>query len=447
MSLIREADYLPSLNKITDKVKALLGADNQIALTFEKCYPDVLRTLHLLPDGTVHVITGDIPAMWLRDSAAQLRPYLVPAKEDKNLSDLIVGVSRRQFMFLNLDPYANAFNLEANSHHYSRDDENMNPWVWERKYEIDSLCYPIQLAYLIWKETGRTDHFDQSFFLGIEKILSTWETEQHHEERSEYRFHRENTRYFDTISRDGKGSLVNSGIGLIWSGFRPSDDGCTYGYLIPSNMFAVVVLSYVREILHALVISSDKQEEYVGSIGMDKQFFVNTDMRAKALIASVSAAIEKYGIADLGDGEFAYAYEVDGFGNFLMMDDANVPSLLSMDYLGYKPANREAAHRTRKWILSEENPYFYAGKEAKGIGSQHTKAGYVWPIALSMQGLTSGSKEEKRKLLSLLSDTTAGTGNMHESFDVNDQTLFSREWFSWSNALFCELVMDYLDIK
>ena len=155
MSLLCEADYLPSLYKITDKVKALLGKDDRIALTFEKCYPDVLKTLHLLPDGTVHVITGDIPAMWLRDSAAQLRPYLVPAKEDKNLSDLIVGVSRRQFMFLNLDPYANAFNLEANGHHYSRDDENMNPWVWERKYEIDSLCYPIWLAYLVRVQTQR----------------------------------------------------------------------------------------------------------------------------------------------------------------------------------------------------------------------------------------------------------------------------------------------------
>lgn len=206
-----------------------------------------------MEDGTTHVITGDIPAMWLRDSVAQVRPYLVAAAEDQEISDLLAGLSRRQFFFVNHDPYANAFNQEENGNCWDHDETEMSDWLWERKYEIDSLCYPVQFAYLLWKNTGRTDHFDDNFVKGLHTILNVWKTEQYHEEKSPYSFQRKGCYFTDTLSREGKGALVKSGVGLTWSGFRPSDDACIYGYLIPSNMFATVVLGYMETIAHEVL--------------------------------------------------------------------------------------------------------------------------------------------------------------------------------------------------
>ena len=222
---------------------------------FVNCYTNTLNTtVKRMENNMTHVITGDIPAMWLRDSAAQLRPYIFLAKENEEIRELIAGLVRRQFMCITIDEYANAFNEAPNGACWEKDDPDQNPWVWERKFEVDSLCYPLQLAYLLWKNTGCTTQFEGDFQAGVEKILEVFTTEQYHEEKSHYRFNRNNGYYRDTLSRDGKGALVKSGTGLIWSGFRPSDDACTYGYLIPSNMFAVVALGYLeemeREIFH-----------------------------------------------------------------------------------------------------------------------------------------------------------------------------------------------------
>ncbi|MDE7197668.1 MAG: glycoside hydrolase family 125 protein, partial [Lachnospiraceae bacterium] len=204
---------------------------------FTDCYANTLdTTIQEMEDGTVHVITGDIPAMWLRDSAAQMRPFIFWAKEDIKIREMIAGVVRRQFMYLCIDEYANAFNEQPNGACWEKDDPEQNPWVWERKFEIDSLCYPVQLAYLLWKNTGCVSQFDENFHNGVKKIFAVLRTEQFHEERSAYRFNRKNDFFKDTLSREGKGALVKSGTGLVWSGFRPSDDACTYGYLIPSNM-------------------------------------------------------------------------------------------------------------------------------------------------------------------------------------------------------------------
>ena len=315
--------------------------------------------------------------MWLRDSVAQLRPYLILAKEDKGIADILVGLVKRQFMYINIDPYANAFNEEANGNCWEKDETKMNDWLWERKYETDSLCYPIQFAYLIWKNTGREDHFDETFTEGVKKILRVFRTEQEHEEKSPYRFIRRNTYFTDTLSRDGKGALVKSGIGMTWSGFRPSDDACTYGYLVPSNMFAVVVLGYLEEIAENVLKNGNLSEE------------------ARELKNQIYEGIENYAVTKKeGYGE-VYAYEADGFGQFNLMDDANVPSLLSMSYIGYKGRNESVAENTRKLILSEANPYYYKGTKADGIGSPHTPVGYVWHISLAMQGLTAETKEEK----------------------------------------------------
>lgn len=415
-----------AIENILQAVKEKFKDEETLFEIFKNCYTNTLdTTVKRMPDGTAYVITGDIPAMWLRDSVAQLRPYLTAAKEEPAIADILTGLSRRQFRYIQIDPYANAFNEEENGNCWEHDDTEMNGWVWERKYEVDSLCYPLQFAYLIWKNTGRTEHFDAGFQAGAEKILEVFCTEQDHEGKSPYSFQRRNTYFTDTLSRGGKGALVKPDIGMTWSGFRPSDDACDYGYLVPSNMFAVVVLGYLEEIAEEVL--------HDGKLAG----------RARKLKEEIYEGIESCAVVKTeGFGE-VYAYETDGYGQFRLMDDANVPSLLSMEYLGYRGKRQEVADNTRRLILSEANPYYYEGSRAAGIGSPHTPAKYIWHIALAMEGLTAKSKEKKLETLHMLAKTDGGTGLMHEGFHADDDTRYTREWFSWANAMFCELALDY----
>lgn len=393
---------------------------------FVNCYTNTLNTtVKRMENNMTHVITGDIPAMWLRDSAAQLRPYIFLAKENEEIRELIAGLVRRQFMCITIDEYANAFNEAPNGACWEKDDPDQNPWVWERKFEVDSLCYPLQLAYLLWKNTGCTTQFEGDFQVGVEKILAVFTTEQYHEEKSHYRFNRNNGYYRDTLSRDGKGALVKSGTGLIWSGFRPSDDACTYGYLIPSNMFAVVALGYLEE--------------------MEREIFHNEELaeRAKALKEEIQEAIETIGKTFTEEFGMVYAYETDGYGMYNLMDDANVPSLLAMSYLGYK-GEPEVSQNTRRFLLSEANPFYFKGAKAAGIGSPHTPSNYIWHIAMAIQGLTIETREEKLEILQTMAATTGGKGVMHEGFCCEDDSKFTRAWFSWANAMYAELFLDYM---
>jgi meiotically up-regulated gene 157 (Mug157) protein len=226
-----------SLNDLIHAVTEETADNPKLADMFRRGLENTLgTTIRRQPDGTTFVITGDIPAMWLRDSAAQVRPFIIPATHDNRLADLIEGLVRRQMMFIRLDPYANAFNDGPAGKGHHMDRTAMNPWLWERKYEIDSLCYPLQLAYLLWKNTGRTSQFDGLFRSAVRAMLDTWKTEQHHETKSGYTFERFDCPSTDTLPREGKGATV-AHTGMTWSGFRPSDDACRYGYLIPSNMF------------------------------------------------------------------------------------------------------------------------------------------------------------------------------------------------------------------
>lgn len=418
-----------AMNEFFQELEEKAKGEQKLLEQFRTSFANTLETtLKVMEDGTVYVITGDIPAMWLRDSTAQIRPYLFLGEKDEKIKDLIAGLVKRQFFYICLDPYANAFNEGPTGACWEKDDPDQSPWVWERKFEIDSLCYPVQLAWLLWKNTGCTAQFDENFRKGVWKILDVFQTEQNHEEKSPYVFIRKGSYYSDTLSREGKGALVRPDIGLIWSGFRPSDDACTYGYLIPSNMFAVVVLGYLEEIAEKILRDESLRE------------------RAGKMKAQVQNAIEIYGRVKTEEFGTVYAYEVDGYGMVNLMDDANVPSLLSMSYLGY-PADRETMENTRRMILSEGNPYYYKGKAASGIGSPHTPSGYIWPIALAMEGLTSNSREEKKRILDTLVSTTGGTGMIHEGFSADNPEKYTREWFSWANAMYGELFLDYLGYR
>lgn len=401
----------------------------KLAELYRNCYPNTLETtVEFKDDGSVFVLTGDIPAMWLRDSTAQVSHYLPLAGEDKEVRDFIKGVIKSQFKYILIDPYANAFNAEPNSHGHIDDLPRNDPWVWERKYEIDSLCYPLRLIYLYWKSTGDSSVFDAQFKKAAKTILELWQVEQRHVEQSPYRFTRTNCPWRDTIHNNGMGAPVTY-TGMTWSGFRPSDDGCVFGYLIPSNMFAVVALRYMTEIF--------------GEFFPDESEFIE---QCKVLIDEIQHGIDIYGTVEHPKYGKIYACETDGMGNKRTFDDANVPSLLSAPYLGYCSADDEMYVRTRKFILSEDNPYFFKGKFGQGVGSPHTPDGFIWHIALSMQGLTSTDKAEVRAVLDILSSTDADTGYMHEGFCADDPTDFTREWFAWSNSIFAELVEKAVDM-
>jgi uncharacterized protein len=418
----------PAVQSQLETVKRQLAHHPNLSQSFERCFPNTLETtVKLLADGSSFVFTGDIPAMWLRDSSAQVNPYIPLARHDASLRRLLRGLIRRQAMYISIDPYANAFNETSSGAGHTADLPPKNPWVWERKYELDSLCYPLKLAHSYWRSTNDSEALDASVLEMIRTIIGVMRTEQHHETRSSYRFERPDPLLpSDTLPRGGRGTQT-AYTGMVWSGFRPSDDACAYGYLIPANMFAVVALEHAAEIA----------QEVFGDLELSRE--------ALALRSEIEEGIQRHGIVQHPKYGSVYAYEVDGLGNHLLMDDANVPSLLSIPYLGYRPSSDTVYQSTRRFILSDDNPYFHSGRHASGIGSPHTPGKRVWHIALCMQGLTSTDPREREALLEMLEATTAGTGFMHEGFDPDAPHEYTRDWFAWANSLFAEFVMHDLE--
>ena len=411
--------------QVLELVRQKMAGRPKIVKMFQNCYSDTLdNTVKFGPEDTVFMLTGDIPAMWLRDSTNQLCPYLITAMENDRVSKIIEGVMKKQFLCILRDPYANAFNECENGKGHQKDETDMLPDVWERKYEIDSLCYPLQLAYLYWKNTGRTKQFDDLFLQMLRVVVKVWQTEQHHAEKSPYSFIRPNR-----VNHNTKTANPVAYTGMTWSGFRPSDDGCVYGYLVPSNMFAATVLRYAEEILEAFYNEPALKLEI------------------SRLKAQILQGIEQYGkVIDEQFGE-VYVFETDGFGNVYQIDDANVPSLLAMPYFDFCAIEDPVYQNTRAWTLSKKNPYYYEGKAACGIGSPHTPEGYIWHIALSIQGMTTKDPSERERLLDYFETTDADTGFVHEGFDRDDPFKFTRPWFSWSNAMFVEFVLSCCGVE
>ncbi len=394
-----------------------------IAEMFKATYLNTIETTVKLDENGAFVITGDIPAMWLRDSSAQVRHYLNLTAADAGVRSLVTSLVKRQAYCILDDPYANAFNqTKKEGGHYADKTEFDNPMAWERKYEVDSLCYPINLAYHFMKASGTSVHIDDTFKEACLRILDTFETEQHHAGKSQYRFERHNCPPSDTLACGGMGTPV-AYTGMTWSGFRPSDDACRYHYLIPSEMFAVVILGYMAEFAEKVYHDN------------------NMKTRALKLRSEIDGGIRKYGMYNHPEFGKIYAYEADGLGNQNFMDDANVPSLLSLPYLGYCTADDEIYQNTRRFILSKNNPYYYEGSAARGIGSPHTPQNYIWHVSLAMQGLTSTDEREINDILDLFETTTAGTGLMHEGFHADDPSKFTRKWFAWANSIFAEFVI------
>lgn len=398
----------------------------ELAWLFGNCYPNTLDTTVTFEmiDGRpdTFVITGDIDAMWLRDSSAQVWPYLPLVSEDKRLRDLVAGVINRQTKCILLDPYANAFNYGLTGSPWDKDLTEMKPGVHERKWEIDSLCYPVRLAYGYWKKTGDASPFNSKWRDAMKLVVKTFRQQQRKNGHGPYKFQRVTAVQTDTVAGGGYGNPVKP-VGLIVSIFRPSDDSTIFSFLVPSNYFAVTTLRRLAEMATDIM----KDPMFAGE--------------CSSFADEVYEALQRYAVIDHLTFGNMFPYEVDGFGDRSFMDDANIPSLLSLPYLECIPGDNQAYQNTRGFLFSESNPYFFKGTAGEGIGSAHTGPGKIWPMAIMMRAFTSRNDNEIATCLSTLVESNAGTGFMHESFDENDATEFTRSWFAWANTLFGELII------
>ena len=409
-------------------------ADPKLRAMFVGCYPNTLDTTVFMDtvDGRADafVITGDIPCLWLRDSSAQVLPYVHLAARDPALVALFRGLIARQARSILIDPYANAFMRDPSAKSglsWARTDQTeMKPGVAERKWEIDSLCYPMRLGYRYWRETQDKAPFDGTWAEASRTCLRTLREQQRKQSRGPYSFRRTSDRPTETLQLGGWGAPSRS-VGLIHSGFRPSDDACTYPFLIPSNLFAVATLREMATVAEAARGDTALAED------------------ARALASEVEAALRKWGTMSLPDGRRVWAYEVDGFGNAMFMDDANVPSLLGLAYLQCVAADDPLWRATADACWSEANPYFFRGSRLEGIGGPHVGLGKIWPMSLIVRASSSRDPQVVRTMLRMLRDSDGGTGFIHESADSDNPSIFTRPWFAWANGLFGELLVKLAD--
>ncbi|WP_017259199.1 glycoside hydrolase family 125 protein [Pedobacter arcticus] len=398
----------------------------ELGWLFENCFPNTLDTTVYFemkgnkPDS--YIITGDIDAMWLRDSSAQVWPYLPEINKDRPLKDLVAGLINRQTQYILKDPYANAFYKDENKlGEWKTDETTMLPGVHERKWEIDSLCYPIRLAYHYWKTSKDQSPFDEEWVKAIRLTLKVFKEQQRKDNLGPYHFRRETLKPTDTLPMMGYGFPVKPN-GLICSMFRPSDDATIYPFLIPSNFFAVVSLKQA-----AIMLKEIHQQNSLAQELND-------------LASEVASAIQEHAIVKHPKYGEMYAFEINGMGSYNLMDDANVPSLVSLPYLDAVEPSDPIYINTRNYCLSEDNPFYFKGKAAAGVGGPHVGQDMVWPLGIIMRGLTSTNDQEIKESIQLLMKTHADTGFVHESFHKDDATNFTRKWFAWANTIFGEFL-------
>jgi meiotically up-regulated gene 157 (Mug157) protein len=415
-----------AVEKAIQQIQSSIG-NRELAWMFGNCFPNTIDTTvdFQMSDGRpdTYVITGDIDAMWLRDSSAQVFPYLSLVNEDPALRQMIAGVINRQTRCILLDPYANAFYKDQTKiSPWKTDLTDMKPGVHERKWEVDSLCYPLRLAYRYWKTTGDTAPFDASWRQAVVLTVKTFREQQRKDNRGPYHFQRRTETQTDTVPGKGYGNPAKP-VGLIFSIFRPSDDATVFPFLVPSNFFAVVSLRQAAEMLDQI------------------QHDQATAAECRALAGEVEKALHQYAVVNPHGFGKVYPYEVDAFGNFYCIDDGNIPNLLSLTYLGAVKPDDKIYLNTRRYVLSENNPYYCLGTAGRGEGGPHVGMNMIWPLGIIVQALTSHSDVEIAQCLAILQKTHAGTGFMHEAFNKDDPKKFTRSWFAWANTIFGELIL------
>ncbi|MDE1915504.1 MAG: glycoside hydrolase family 125 protein [Sphingomonadales bacterium] len=418
---------------VEDEILRVTGMieDPELAWIFGNCYPNTLDTtvemgtLDGRPDA--FVITGDIPCLWLRDSSAQMLPYLPLASKDEALRTLFHGLIARHSRCILIDPYANAFMRDPNAQTdlvWAKNDlTEMKPGVAERKWELDSLCWPMHMAFKYWTTTRDAAPFDDQWAQAMRLVIRTMREQQRMDDPGPYSFQRNTGSATDTLVLDGMGAPTRK-VGLIHSMFRPSDDACTYPFLIPSNIFAAASLRNMAQLAR-----ETRKDEELATL-------------ATTLADELDEALERHGRTTGPDGQVVWAYEVDGYGNVLLMDDANIPGLSSLPYLGCAAKDDPLWKRTQAMCWSARNPYFYRGGAGEGIGGPHVGLGMIWPMSIIMHAMNSDDDDVIRQCLVTLKATHAGTGFMHEAFLAGNPLRYTRSWFAWANGLFGEVILD-----
>ncbi|KAJ2698117.1 hypothetical protein FB645_005736 [Coemansia sp. IMI 203386] len=387
------------------------------------------------------VITGDINAQWTRDSTNQLLPLLPHVQKDVELQKLVAGLVNMQAEQLALYPYANAYQPPERSglvpaeNSWAKSDRampNFDPdQVFEAKFEIDSLAAFLKLSTAYWRQTKAMEYVKMDQWkTAVVEILDLLVKLQQPTYDSDGRltdavfsFSRTSGSGTETSFGHGRGNPVRR-TGMVRSLFRPSDDSVVFPFFVPGNAMLAVELENLARMLQAMNVMAEERQ------------------KAQKLANEIRQGIADHAVYQHPKYGPVYVYETDGYGSHLIMDDANIPSLLSLPYLGYVSINDSVYQNTRKLVLSADNPWYFSGSSLTGIGSPHTGFRKVWPMAVAVQALTSESKEERVKAIEVLASTTGGLGLMHESADVDDPTKYSRPWFAWCNGVFSELIVD-----
>ncbi|KAJ7616584.1 Six-hairpin glycosidase-like protein [Roridomyces roridus] len=417
--------------------------DPDLARLFENTYTNTLdTTVKWFNENLTFVVTGDIPAEWLRDSSNQFKVYLPLVKQDQALQDLSRGVINLQAQYIGEYPYCNAFQPPPESglpaECCSGDTgaavsppDNLTI-VWTCGYELDSVLSFLQLSRLYYQYSQDKSIFtfnNGAWFSAVENIMQLI-----HDQAiptydaagnviSFYNISGPNQQY---MKNDGRGPpKANTGL-IVYIGttYRPSDDVVAFPYNIPHQAMAVVELRALAALLKEVGLRPDIQSE------------------ATTRASTVEAALWKWGTVLTKDWGEVFAYEVDGYGGTAMQDDPNVPSLVSIPYLGFVNATNNVYANTRKMVLSTQgNPYYGFGPMIRGVSSPHIDEKHVWPMGLITEVVTSTEDSDILVKLEYLKNTTTGLGLMHESVNTHDGSDYTRPWFAWANSYFGEAIL------
>ncbi|TRX95634.1 hypothetical protein FHL15_003592 [Xylaria flabelliformis] len=440
-----------AINDMKGRVK-----DPDLFRLFENAFPNTLDTTiswkgfasNSTTEELTFITTGDIVAMWLRDSANQMRSYKSLLKANTStdsLAGLFRGAINLQARYIIQNPYCNSFQAPPESglppqHNGAADTDAVSPsysssFVFECKYELDSISAFLQLSSDYYEKTQDAAFFGKfKWIQAVQTILNVAQgllvgtyADDGSVNTSPYTFQRTTTAGTETLSNSGIGNPVKSGTGLVRSAFRPSDDATIYQLFIPANMQFSSYLSKCAAIMKPL----------------------NADLANKmtTLANSVKNGINKYGKVNHPTFGQIYAYEIDGFGSSNLMDDANVPSLLSAPILDFLDASDKTYQNTRKFVLSTWNPYYMHGPVINGTGGPHVGPGRAWPMSVITELLTSSDDSEIISGLHTLVSSTDGLGLIHESVNTFDASRWTRQWFSWANGLFGEMLLGLKDRK
>ncbi|MCJ1365406.1 hypothetical protein MMC16_004527 [Acarospora aff. strigata] len=355
----------------------------------------------------------DSNAMWLRDSANQMQSYLPllqASSSEDSIASLYRGVINLQSRYLLTSPYCNSFQppvesgIAPASNSAARDDKVIPAYndqaVFECKYELDSLAAFLEVSSNYYSRTQDLDFFRRYRWVDAIKavmgvagaMMTPTYAPNGSVNSSPYTFTRLTTRASETLENDGIGNPVQADTGLVRSAFRPSDDATIFQLFIPANMMFSRYLNTTAQIMASL----------------GNQYTLAADM--SRLSTQLRDAITRLGVVNDPTYGSVYAYEIDGYGSRNLMDDANIPSLLSAPFIGYLDTSDPVYQSTRKFVLSSNNPYFMRGPAINAVGGPHNGPGYAWPMASIIRILTSDDDAEITATLKEIVSSTDGLG-------------------------------------